>query len=203
MHTLATIFSDQELINEINSKSRIKKLNKDEVLILPGDSLLYLPILLSGVLRIVREDDEGREVFLYHLYSSQTCAMAINSCETNQRSMVKAIAEDETEVLLVPTALVDQLFRFSEWRDFVNNTYSQRFAELIDVIDLIAFNSLDKKILNYLEKKKEALKTSSLSITHQQIASELNTHREAVSRLLRAMEQKGIVRLGRNTIELL
>lgn len=203
MNTLTTIFSDPELILEINSKSRIKKLKKEEVLILPGDTLLFLPILLSGALRIVREDEEGREVFLYHLYSSQTCAMAINSCETNQRSMVKAIAEDETEVLLVPTALVDHLFKFSEWRAFVNNTYSQRFAELIDVIDLIAFNSLDKKILNYLEKKKEVHKSSALSITHQQIASELNTHREAVSRLLRTMEQKGIVRLGRNTIELL
>ncbi len=203
MNTIATLFKDTELVKEIHSKSRVRKLKKDEVLILPGDSLLFLPILLSGALRIVREDDEGREVFLYHLYSSQTCAMAINSCETNQRSKVKAIAEDDTEVLLVPTALVEQLFKYPEWREFINQTYSQRFAELIDVIDLIAFNSLDKKILNYLEKKKEALNSNSLSITHQQIASELNTHREAVSRLLRTMEQKGIVRLGRNTIELL
>lgn len=203
MNKLTSIFSDKKLINELLSSSRQKKLKKDEVLILPGDSLVFLPILLSGALRIVREDDEGREVFLYHLYASQTCAMAVNSCQTNQKSMIKAIAEDDTEVLLVPNTLVDQLFKHQEWRDFINNTYSHRFAELIDVIDLIAFNSLDKKILNYLEKKKEALNTSSLSITHQQIASELNTHREAVSRLLRTMEMKGIVKLGRNTIELL
>ena len=203
MSILNSIFSDPALINEITSKSRQKKLLKEEILILPGDTLVFVPIVLSGVLRIVREDAEGREVFLYHLYPSQTCAMAVNCCQSRKKSMIKVIAEDEAEVLLVPTDLIDQLFKYPGWKEFINNTYNSRFAELIDVIDLIAFSSLDKKILNYLEKKKEALGTSALLITHQQIATELNTHREAVSRLLRTMEQKGIVKLGRNTIELL
>jgi CRP/FNR family transcriptional regulator len=203
MSILNSIFSDPQLIEEIASKSRQKKLANDDVLFFPGDELFFVPVVLSGALRIVREDEEGREVFLYHLYPSQTCAMAINCCQSEKKSMVKAIAEDDTEVLMVPAALTDQLFKYPEWKAFINNTYSSRFAELIEVIDLIAFNNLDKKILNYLEKKKEALNTSSLYITHQQIAIELNTHREAVSRLLRTMEQKGIVKLGRNTIELL
>ena len=98
--------------------------------------------------------------------------------------------------------LLNKLSGYPEWQRFINTTYSARFGELIEVIDLIAFNSLDKKILNYLEKKKEALNTSVLLITHQQIATELNTHREAVSRLLRTMEKKGLVKLGRNTIAL-
>jgi CRP/FNR family transcriptional regulator len=203
MNILNSIFSDPHLIEDIASKSRKKKLANGDVLFFPGDELVFVPVVLSGALRIVREDEEGREVFLYHLYPSQTCAMAINCCQSKKKSMVKAIAEDDTEVLMVPAALTDQLFKYPEWKSFINNTYSSRFAELIEVIDLIAFNSLDKKILNYLEKKKEALNTSSLYITHQQIAIELNTHREAVSRLLRTMEQKGIVKLGRNTIELL
>jgi CRP/FNR family transcriptional regulator len=129
--------------------------------------------------------------------------MAVNCCAAKKESMIKAIAEDETEVLLVPAELLDKLSAYPEWQRFINATYSARFGELIQVIDLIAFNSLDKKILNYLEKKKEALNTSALLITHQQIATELNTHREAVSRLLRTMEKKGLVKLGRNTIELL
>ena len=200
MNILNSIFSDPHLIEEITSKSRQKKLANGDVLIFPGDELVFVPIVLSGALRIVREDEEGREVFLYHLYPSQTCAMAINCCQSKKKSMVKAIAEDEAEVLLVPSRLIDQLFKYPEWKDFINSTYSTRFAELIEVIDLIAFNSLDKKILNYLEKKKEALNTSAILITHQQIATELNTHREAVSRLLRTIEQKGLVKLGRNTI---
>jgi CRP/FNR family transcriptional regulator len=203
MNMLNSLFSNPLLIEEINSKSRRKTLIKNEVLIVPGDILVFIPIVLSGALRIVREDEEGHEVFLYHLYPSQTCAMAINCCQSRKKSMIKAIAEDETEVLMVPTDLIDQLFKYPEWKTFINNTYSSRFAELIEVIDLIAFNNLDKKILNYLEKKREALNTSALLLTHQQIATELNTHREAVSRLLRTMEQKGLVKLGRNTIELL
>lgn len=200
---LTSLFSNQLLIEEITSKARKKTLANHDVLIFPGDVLVFVPIVLTGALRIVREDEEGREVFLYHLYPSQTCAMAVNCCQSKKESMVKAIAENETEVLLVPTDLIDQLFKYPEWKTFINNTYSHRFAELIEVIDLIAFNSLDKKILNYLEKKKEALNTPAILITHQQIATELNTQREAVSRLLRTMEQKGIVRLGRNMIELL
>lgn len=203
MNILNSLFSNPDLIKEINDKSRRKKLGREDVLMLPGDVLVFVPIVLSGVLRIVREDEEGREVFLYHLYPSQTCAMAINCCESGNKSMVKAIAEDETEVLLIPVDLIDPLFKYPEWKIFINNSYSNRFAELIEVIDLIAFNSLDKKILNYLEKKREALNSSAIIITHQQIATELNTHREAISRLLRTMEQKGILKLGRNTIELL
>ena len=203
MNTLSSLFSDPLLIEEINSKSRRKTLVKDDVLIFPGEVLVFVPIVLTGALRIVREDEEGREVFLYHLYPSQTCAMAVNCCQSKKKSMIKAIAEDETEVLLVPNDLIDQLFKYPEWKSFINNTYSNRFAELIEVVDLIAFNSLDKKILNYLERKKEALHTSVLLITHQQIATELNTHREVVSRLLRTMQERGIVKLGRNTVELL
>ncbi|RNI32111.1 Crp/Fnr family transcriptional regulator [Hanamia caeni] len=197
-----TLFADPKLQQEIFAYSRVKTLAPDEILIFPGDRIHFVPIVLEGALRIVREDEEGREVFLYHLYPSETCAMAVNCCAAKKESMIKAIAEDETEVLLVPAELLDKLSAYPEWQRFINATYSARFGELIQVIDLIAFNSLDKKILNYLEKKKEALNTSALLITHQQIATELNTHREAVSRLLRTMEKKRLVKLGRNTIEL-
>ncbi|MEO8821999.1 MAG: cyclic nucleotide-binding domain-containing protein, partial [Ginsengibacter sp.] len=118
MNILNSIFSDKTLVNEVLSKSRQKSLTRDEVLILPGDLLVFVPIVLSGVLRIVREDEEGREVFLYHLYPSQTCAMAVNCCQSRKKSMIKAIAEDEAEVLMVPVDLIDQLFKYPEWKDF-------------------------------------------------------------------------------------
>ena len=149
MNMLDSLFTNSLLIEEIISRSRQKKLSDEDVLIFPGDELIFVPIVLSGALRIVREDEEGREVFLYHLYPSQTCAMAVNCCQSKRKSMVKAIAEDETEVLMVPSDLIDELFKYEEWKTFINNTYSSRFEELIEVIDLIAFNSLDKIILNY------------------------------------------------------
>ena len=117
--------------------------------------------------------------------------------------MIKAIAEEDSEILQIPVNLVEDWFKYPEWKAFVNNTFSNRVAELIDVIDLIAFSSMDKQVLHYLEEKAKAINAKSLYITHQQIADELHTHREAVSRLLRTMEDKNMLKLGRNTIELL
>ncbi len=199
----ATIFSDHHLNDEIKRFARTKKVSRDTVLMQPGDEIVFLPIVQKGVLRITRQDKEGREIFLYHLYPGQTCAMAINCCQSHKKSMVKAIAEDDSEILQVPVNLIDEWFRYEEWKSYVNNTYSTRFAELMQVIDLIAFSNMDKQLQHYLEERAKAANSKALYITHQQIADELHTHREAISRLLRTMEHKGIVRLGRNTIELL
>ncbi|RXF70589.1 Crp/Fnr family transcriptional regulator [Arcticibacter tournemirensis] len=197
------LFTDPRLQEEIKNNTRTKLISKDTTFLLPGDHIVFIPIVLKGVLRIVREDEEGREVFLYHLYPSETCAMAINCCQAGKKSMVKAIAEDDTELLLVPVKMIEDWFKYPEWRMFINNTYSTRFEELIRVIDLVSFSNLDQQILHYLEKRCTAAGSSTLTITHQQIADELHTHREAVSRLLRTMEEKKMVRLGRNSIELL
>jgi CRP/FNR family transcriptional regulator, anaerobic regulatory protein len=197
------IFSDPLLLNEIKKFGRVKQIAKDTVLMQPGDDIVFVPIVQKGVLRIVRQDDDGKEVFLYHLYPGQTCAMAINCCQAHKKSMVKAIAEDDTEVLQIPVSMVEEWFKYPEWKSYVNSTYSNRFAEMIDVIDLIALSNMDKQVMHYLQERAKAANTKALYITHQQIADELHTHREAISRLLRTMEQKNLVKLGRNTIELL
>ena len=199
----ATVFTDARLLDEIERYARIKSISRDTVLIASGDKIVFVPIVLKGVLRIVRQNNDGKEIFLYHLYPGQTCAMAINCCQAHKHSMVKAVAEDDTDVLQIPVNLVEDWFKYPEWKTFVNSSYSARFAELIDVIDLIAFSNMDKQVLHYLQERARAAGTQALYITHQQIADELHTHREAISRLLRTMEQKNILRLGRNTIELI
>jgi len=197
------IFSDPNLLAELKKFTRTKHLKQDEVLISPGDKAFFVPIVQMGVLRIVRQGEDGREVFLYHLYPGQTCAMAINCCQSHKQSMIKAIAEDDTDVLQIPVNLVEDWFKYPEWKAFVNNTYSSRFAELMNVIDLISFHNMDKQVLHYLQERAKATNSKSIQITHQQIADELHTHREAISRLLRTMEQKNLLKLGRNSIELL
>lgn len=199
----STIFTDIRLVDEINRFARIKAVKKDIIIINPGDEVFFVPIVLQGVLRIVRQNKDGKEIFLYHLYPGQTCAMAINCCQAHKKSMVKAIAEEDSEILQIPVNMVEEWFKYPEWKTFINSTYSSRFTELIDVIDLIAFSNMDKQVLHYLQERAKASGSRALFITHQQIADELHTHREAVSRLLRTMEQKDILRLGRNTIELL
>jgi len=197
------LFTDAKLLDEIKNFTRVKHITAGTVLMNPGDKIIFVPIVLKGVLRIIRQRDDGREIFLYHLYPGQTCAMAINCCQAHSGSSVKAIAEHDSEILQIPANLIDNWFRYPEWKNYINNTYAQRFTELLDVIDLIAFSNMDKQVLHYLQQRAAAANNNTLIITHQEIADELHTHREAVSRLLRAMEQKSIVRLGRNTIELL
>ena len=199
---IANLFTDTGLLTEIKAHARLKFIKAGAVLMAPGDKIVFVPIVQTGVLRIIRQEPDGKEVFLYHLYPGQTCAMAINCCQTNSHSLVKAIAEDDTEVLQIPVAAVDDWFKYPEWKTFITSTYGSRFAELLEVIDLIAFSNMDKQLLHYLKERARAANTQIISITHQQIADELHTHREAISRLLRTMEEKKIVKLGRNSIRL-
>jgi CRP/FNR family transcriptional regulator len=198
-----SIFNDAKLLAEIDANSRRKSVHKEDVLISTGDEIVFVPLVMKGCLRIMRQDHDGREVFLYHIYPGQTCAMSLTCCQTGKSSMVKAVAEDDTDVLLIPVRYMEEWFKYPEWKAFVNNTFNNRFSDLLQVIDLIAFNNMDKQLLHYLQQRAKANQTQALVITHQQIADELHTHREAISRLLRTLEQKGIVKLGRNTIELL
>ena len=200
---IESLFKEPELVDALNKYGVKKSFERDTAIFEAGEIITTIPLVLEGVLRIVRQDVEGNEVFLYHLYPGETCAMALNCCEAGKESMVKAITEDQTLLLLIPIHQLSDWFRFDEWKLYVNQTYGKRFAELLEVIDLIAFSNMDKQLLHYLQERCKATNTTALFITHQQIADEMHTQREAISRLLRSMEQKNLVKLGRNTIELL
>jgi len=197
-----TVFTDPWLLDEFSRFTKLKSIQKDETLMEPGDIIHFVPMVEKGVLRVVRKNEDNQEIFLYHLYPGQTCAMALNCCQSQKKSVVKIIAEENTEIRLIPISLVEDWFKFPEWKAYLNQTYSHRFTELLEVIDLIAFNHMDKQVLHYLQERAKAIQSSTLIITHQQIADELHTRREAISRLLRTMEQKNMLKLGRNTIEL-
>ena len=198
-----SIFSDPNLNLEIEKNAKQKIIQKGAVLIKPGDEIIFIPIVIKGSIRIIRQDLDGQEVFLYHLYPGQTCAMSLTCCQSGKKSMIKAIAEIDSEILQIPVKLTEDWFKYPEWKAYISSNYNNRFAELLQVIDLIAFSNMDKQLLHYLEERSKALNTRVIEITHQEIADELHAHREAISRLLRRMEQKKLVRLGRNNIEVL
>ncbi|MHB8260830.1 MAG: Crp/Fnr family transcriptional regulator [Bacteroidia bacterium] len=198
-----SIFSSPELNSEIENNARIKFFKKGEVIIKPGDDIFFIPIVLKGNIRVIRQNLDGAEVFLYHLYPGQTCAMSLTCCQAGKKSMIKAIAGYETEILQIPIKMTEDWYKYPEWKAYISNNYNNRFAEMMQVIDLIAFQNMDKQLLHYLRERSNALNTRILDITHQEIADELHAHREAISRLLRIMEQKKLVRLGRNSIEVL
>jgi len=197
------LFSDAALNKEIELHAKHKLIKKDSLLIKPGDEIVFIPIVLKGSIRVIRQDEDGSEVFLYHLYPGQTCAMSLTCCQSRKKSIIKAIAETDSEILQIPVNLTEDWYRFPEWKAYISNNYNNRFGELMQVIDLIAFSNMDKQLQHYLEERAKALNTRFLEITHQEIADELHAHREAISRLLRTMEQKKLVHLGRNNIEVL
>jgi CRP/FNR family transcriptional regulator, anaerobic regulatory protein len=198
-----SIFTDPRLLAEIEKHALRRRVKRDEVLVSPGQPIVFLPIVISGSIRVMRQDPEGREVFLYHLYPGQTCALSLSCCQKGKKSLVKAVAEDDTEVLQIPVEMIDPWFAYPEWKAYINNSFSLRLEEMLQVIDLIAFSNLDSQLLHYLRERAKALNTKALYITHQEIADELHTHREVIGRLLRTLEQKQLVRMGRNVIEVL
>lgn len=198
-----SLFTDPNLNEEIAKNARKRAFKKGEVIMKPGDEIIFIPIVFKGNIRIIRQNLDDSEVFLYHLYPGQTCAMSLTCCQAGKKSMIRAVAEDDTEILQIPVKLTEDWFKFPEWKAYISSNYNNRFAELMQVIDLIAFSNMDKQLLHYLQERSKALNTRILDITHQEIANELHAHREAISRLLRVMEQKKLVKLGRNNIEVL
>lgn len=195
--------SDQKLLEAIAGHGRLETFNPGDQMMEPGQYIKMIPIVISGSIKILRPDAEEKEIFLYYLEKGDTCALSLTCCNTYMPSEIKAVAEEESTIIFIPVKLHDEwLLSFRQWKDFVAMTYQKRFQELLRAIDEIAFKKMDERILNYLENKARQLEINELHITHHQIAKELGTSREVVSRLLKQLENEGMVTLGRNKITL-
>ncbi len=196
-------FSDQ-LRAEIILRAKLISINEGEELMSIGGNFRTIPLIVKGSIKVVREDDEGNEIFLYYLRPGETCAMSVNCTMSGRLSEVNATAEEDSIIIAVPsTEAGDWLSKFDEWRAFILNTYQNRFTELLHTIDGIAFKQLDIRILNYLSDKSALSGVKILHLSHQDIATDLNSSREVISRVLKILEKQGKLSLGRNKIELM
>lgn len=183
--------------------AKLKKLKADDWMVDIGDAILFMPLLLKGQLRILREDEEGHELLLYYIRPGETCAMSLTCCSGNAVSNVRAVAEEDTELLLLPIQIIDEwTTKYPSFKSFILKTYQKRFEELLNTIDSIAFHNLDDRLSQLLKQKSEK-ERSELKTTHQELANQLNSSREVISRLLKQMERKGKIQMGRNKITLL
>ncbi len=202
--TLTNLGLESDLVEEIIQQGKSKTLKAEELLISPGAAANAMPMVISGTLRIMREDEEGNEVFLYYLEGGDACAMSISCCLSNQTSQFKAIAESNAELWMVPMALVDTwMAKYGSFRKFVIDSYQNRFDELMQTIDSIAFMNMDERLMKYLLDKKQSQGSFVIEKTHEQIAQELSTSRVVISRLLKKLEKEDKVELYRNRIEVL
>jgi len=163
-----------------------------------------LPIVLSGNVRVMRKDEDGKELLLYYIKSGESCVMSFIGSMFEEKSQILAIADDEVELLFIPNDKVRLLQKEdSLWLEYIFRMYHQRFEELLSVINSVAFKKLDQRIVDFLQKKKEISGSSVISITHQLLAEELGSERAVISRLLKQLEKDKAVELGRNKIVLL
>lgn len=194
---------EEALLDLIEEKGVLKTVDYDTVIMDVGQTLKSIPLVMSGAIRILREDDDGNELFLYYLEKGDTCAVSLSCCFSNNVSSIKAIAEEDTEMIMIPAEYMDEwMLKFPSWKNFVMNTYQKRFNELLGTVDMIAFHQLDQRLISYLSEKARLGKTKTIQITHQQLAYELHSSREAISRLLKKLENSGKVVLGRNQVSL-
>ncbi|MDE3185222.1 MAG: Crp/Fnr family transcriptional regulator [Bacteroidota bacterium] len=162
-----------------------------------------IPIVINGSVRVMRTDEEGREILLYYIKPGESCIMSFLGGIHEDTSKVKAIAEEKTDILFIPVEKVTELIKeFPEWLDYIFNLYHKRFEELLGVVNAVAFKKMDERLLNFIKRKSELTKSHTLYVTHEQLANELGTARVVVSRLLKQMEDEGLVELGRNKITL-
>jgi|TARA_B110000503_G_scaffold36509_1_gene59754 CRP/FNR family transcriptional regulator, anaerobic regulatory protein len=181
-----------------------KTFSEGETILNKNAYIKAIPIVTSGSIRVMRTDDEGREILLYYIKAGESCIMSFLGGLHDDTSKVKAIAEELTEILFIPTDKVSLLIReFPEWLDYIFRLYHKRFEELLEVVNAIAFKKLDERLLNFLKKKVELAESPVIFMTHEQLSKELGTARVVVSRLLKQMEDQGLVQLGRNKISLL
>jgi CRP/FNR family transcriptional regulator len=200
--TYGSIF-EEALLNEIEQVALLKEFNDGDVIIDFGDKILKMPLLLSGAIKILREDFDEGELLLYFIEKGDTCSMSMTCCIGETKSEIKAVAETNGKVVMIPVMYMELwLGKYKSWRNYVFNSYNNRLKEMLNAIDSLAFMNMDERLLNYLLEKSKINGSREINATHQDIAYDLNTSRVVISRLLKALENEGKIKLHRAYIEI-
>lgn len=193
-----------ELLKELQSVGNYVELEEGATLMRAGGYIRTVPIILSGSIKIMRSDNDGREMLLYYLGGMDSCAVSLTCCLQSKVSDINAIVEEKTKMITIPVEKVEEwMCKYSSWKQYVFQTYQKRFDDMFETIDSIAFQKLDQRLMNLIKKKNKVANARILYTTHEDLANELATSREVISRLLKQLEKIGKVKLSRNKIELL
>jgi len=194
---------EEGLRQEILNSGKVLKQKAGQYLMETGKPINFIPLILEGIVKVSREDETGNELFIYHLESGDACAISLVCSGRNKPSQITAEVVEEVTLLSLDIMNMDTwMKKYPSWYKFVLGTYQRRFEEVLHTLDSIAFKKMDERLIDYLKTKAETLNNLNLSLTHQQIAQELNTSREVISRLLKKLEQRGHITLGRNEIKI-
>lgn len=194
----------RDLLERLMKAGSVRTFDAGSIIIEEHDHIKNVPIVMSGSIKVFKLDEEGREILLYYIKPGESCVMSFLGAACNGTSRIRAIIEEKAEVLLLPVQNAIGLIRDNpDWLEFIFQLYNRRFDELLTVIDAVVFQRMDVRLWKYLKAKFKMLKTNELTITHQQMADELGTAREVVSRLLKKLEKSKKISLSRNKIKVL
>ncbi|HZW69806.1 MAG TPA: Crp/Fnr family transcriptional regulator [Hanamia sp.] len=192
------------LIKEIGEFGELRSYKDGDIVMDYGKYIRMMPLVVKGTLKVLKKDDNGNEILLYYLSSSESCSMAYSCCLEEKKSEVKAIAEGDLTIIAIPHNKLDEwLCKYPSWKNYIMRSFNERFSEMLKSIESIAFHKLDDRLIAYLKEKKRLSGSNVIRASHYQIADELATSRVVISRLLKILENNGKILLYRNEIKLL
>lgn len=194
---------ERELSETLEEVGEIRHIKAGEMLMKTGQNIRSTMLILDGLVKVYREDEEGNEFFMYYLQPGQACALSMICATKQETSEIMAKADKDTEVITIPLSYMDEwMTKYKTWYYFVLETYRSRFEELLTTIDQIAFRNMDERLVFYLKKHQQTLKTNIITNSFTEIAQELNSSREVISRLMKKLSEKGLVKLHRSHVEI-
>ncbi len=195
---------NDNLINEIYESGTFREFKKDDIIIDINQTLKFIPLLLNGSIKILREDDDGNELLIYFLESGETCTMSLTCCMGTSKSKIRAVAENDSSLIMIPVENMQKWYHNNDsWRNFILESYQMRFNEMLETIDTIAFMKMDERLYKYLNNKVTRNDSNTIIVKHLDIAEDLHTSRVVISRLLKQLENDKKIKLSRNKIEVL
>lgn len=204
--TLAQIeyLFDATIIQNIATFGELKTFEANDIILDIGQELTHIPLLLEGNIKVLREDQLGHELLLYVLETGDTCSMSLTCCMSKTKSKIRAVADKDSELIMIPIEKMSEWFHSNEsWRNFILQSYQVRFNEMLETIDTLAFMKMDERLFKYLNDFVKLNASNTITKTHQDIAEDLNTSRVVISRVLKQLENEGKIKLSRNKIEVL
>ena len=204
LNNISEFRTSPDLKEKLYQYSIIKNYQEGTTVLRENSNIHSIPIVTKGSIKVMRTDDEDKEILLYYIKPGESCIMSFLGGLHQETSKVKAIVEEDAEILFLPIDKVTILMKeYPQWLEYIFKLYHKRFEELLEVVNAIAFKKVDERLLLLLNKKVELTKSKVIQITHEQLANELGTARVVVSRLLKQLEDEGKLKLGRNKITLI
>jgi CRP/FNR family transcriptional regulator len=195
---------EPDLIREIMQFGEIKSFSEGELIMDYGKYIRFMPLIVHGTIKVLKKDEMGKEILLYYLSANESCSMAYSCCMEAKKSEVKAIAEEDSQIIAVPHVKLDEwLCKYPSWKNYIMRSFNERFMELLRSIENIAFHKLDDRLLHYLREKQKHTESAVIKASHNQIADELATSRVVISRLLKQLENEGKIILYRNELKII